>query len=151
MFLAFGWFVIQSSQEIYVGSNSDNEDEFENIVNEKDEILIKEMEIWLQEKQSQNSLFKYQFSMHLNNHSGLLQFHTSRNHYCSFTKECVEHIAGSSKGSYGLVHVHDNKNFEHGLEVWRVLDGRITKQNDEFFSPFKSPHAFGGTNFWVES
>ena len=152
MFLAFGWVVIQSSQESYVGIDpaSEQADRLDDIVNEKDGRLIKEMELWLKANQSQYPLFKYQFTPYLNNHTGLLQFHTSRNHYCSFTKTCVEHIVESSEGSYGLVHVHDDESFEFGLEVWRILDGKITKKTDEFFTPFKSPHAFGGTNYWVD-
>ena len=80
MFLAFGWVVIQSSQESYVGIDpaSEQADRLDDIVNEKDGRLIKEM------------------------------------------------------------------------ELWRILDGKITKKTDEFFTPFKSPHAFGGTNYWVD-
>ena len=153
MFLAYGSVIIQSSQEMYVGvdSASDEADKIDEIVKSKDEKLIKEMELWLNENQSRSSLFKFQFTPYLNNDSGIFQFHTSRNHFCAFTWECVQHIADNSQGSYGLVHVHDDENFEFGLEVWRILDGKITKQTDEFFTPFKSPHAFGGTNYWVHN
>ena len=147
MLLVFGWAIIKTSESVYVDVDplSIRADEIDDELKIADKALRDELGIWL--KSNADIWFEWQFTAEHNNHSGLLQFHTSRNHRGGTTTwPLIEFIANQSKGSYGLVFVHDDEDerAELSFKVWRILDGKVTEHDDPFLSPFTSHHAFGG-------
>ena len=151
MLVAFGWAVIQSSRAEYldVDPSSEAADDLDETLNAADQILYKELTDWLS---ANPGTIKYEFTEQLNNHTGILQFHASSNHRGSIIWPLADFIRLQSKGSYGLLHIHDDEDhngrtpsdFRNFFRVWRILDGTLTEYSDPFFSPFSSPNAFGG-------
>lgn len=152
MLIGFGWAVIQASRSCYVGAPFDQLDALDEELKLADQALRAACRTWLE--QCDDPWFRWQFTDHLNNHTGLLQFHTSRNHRAGAVVWTLsEYIARQSKGSFGVLHVHDDEdsggrlgaqNFSQSFRIWRILDGVVSEHADPLFSPFQSPHAFGG-------
>lgn len=153
MILSFGWAVIQSSHKPYVGVNpfSDQAEDLDDEIAKRDTDLFDELESWL--KIELNDWVVWRFSRALNNHTGLLQFHESRNHYAGsiVLHKLMPFIAQQSMGTHGLTYLHDEESKQPlTYQVWRILNGKISKHSDSLFSPFKSHHAFGGyADIWA--
>lgn len=148
MLLALGWAIIQTSHEVYKDYDDldfDEIDKLDTLVEKQDLILFAELENWI--KNNANQWFTWNLTGRANNHTGILQFHESRNHLS--TSFAVHHlfqfIARQSKGSHGLIYYNDldSKN-PHLYKVIKLLDGELTISEDTHFSPFSSVHAFGG-------
>lgn len=150
MLLGFGWAVIQVSQARYVGADFDSLDTLDDELSAADRELRQACQAWL--SRCDDPWLRWQFSETLNNHGGLLQFHTSRNHRTSRFWDLAEFIVGQSKGSYGVLYVHDDEDAgkrvgqDHSLSyrAWRILDGVLSEHDDQLLSPLTSEHAFGG-------
>jgi len=148
MLLAMGWAVIQSSRTVYSSAASEQLDNLDKEVSAADKVLHIQLRDWLELNGS--NWLKWQFSEGLNNHCGILQFHTSRNHRAASVWSLMEFISEQSLGSYGVVFVHDDEDngartsndFAQSFRVWRILDGQITEHADPLFSPFSSTNAF---------
>ena len=153
MFLAMGWAIIQSSRAPYhepdFDAGGETGDEVDERLQVQDQILFAELRKWIEDRG--DPWFKWQFTEHLNNHSGMLQFHTSRNHSPQTILDLLDFLANQSKGSHGVVYTHndevpdpDTDTDEFGLSyrVIRLLDGEVTHHKDDLFSPFKSRDAF---------
>ena len=147
----FGWAKIQASHSCYVGAKFEELDSLDDEVDRDDRLLFAECRKWLREYAETN--LKWQFNEQLNWGSGFLQFQTQANHRASAIWDLAEFIARQSKGSYGLIYVHDDEDsgqrtggndYSLSFRVWRILDGELREFDDHFFSPFRSPHAFGG-------
>jgi hypothetical protein len=150
MFLGFGWAVVQTSRSRLVGAPTEQVYALDEDLEREDDRLHAACRSWLESHPS--PWLKWQFSEKLNNHQGLLQFYSSRNHRDLLFWQLAEFIASQSAGSWGLLHVHDdedigprtNKDFSGAMRVWRILDGQLTEHDNPYFSPFLSKHAFGG-------
>jgi hypothetical protein len=151
MLLGFGWSVVQASRLKLVGSGFEALDAIDAELEAADRALRSACRAWLDA--CGDPFLIWQFSDQLNNHSGLLQFHTSRNHRTSALWDLAEFIAKQSKGSFGVVYVHDDEDegarrgadYSLSFRMWRILDGSLTEHDDPLFSPFGSRHAFGGS------
>ncbi|MDZ4869756.1 MAG: Imm7 family immunity protein [Alphaproteobacteria bacterium] len=156
MLLGFGWAVIRASQSRLVGSGLDELDAIDNELALADRSLRVACRAWLDK--CGDPWLIWQLSDQLNSHSGLLQFHTSRNHRTSAFWDLAEFVAQQSKGSFGVLYVHDDEDlgtrtgqdYSLSFRVWRILDGALTEHNDPLFSPFASQHAFGGAGGFGE-
>jgi hypothetical protein len=150
MLLGFGWAVVQASRSRLVGVPFDQVDAVDESLDQEDDALHAACRVWLESHPS--PWLKWQFSAKLNNHRGLLQFHTSRNHRTAEFWELAKFIASQSEGSFGVLYVHDDEDdgprttqdFSLAFRVWRILDGQLTEHDDPLFSPFMSKHAFAG-------
>ena len=155
MLLCFGWVQIQTSHEGYIGLDpiGNLADILDDHIEQNDQKLFDDLECWIRE--NADDWLRWKFTRALNNHTGLLQFHTSRNHRngsCIWT--FIAFIAAQSKGSHGLIYIHDDEDIRATLsyKIWRILDGEVTEHNDPFFSPFNSAHAFGReSDVWLEN
>ena len=150
MLVAHGWAVLQSSRDRY--ADSDPEEWF--VLDEKskaeDELLWKNFRSWM--KSNEDPLMVWSLTNELNNHHGLLQFTVSRNHRATIMWEMLKYLAENSRGTYGIVYVHDDEDekgnthygrghADYGNEyrVWRILQGELTELDDPFLSPIV-PH-----------
>jgi len=148
MLLAMGWAVIQSSRMVYSSAACEQLDDLDKEVSASDKLLYIQLRDWLELNGS--DWLKWQFSERINNHGGILQFHTSRNHRSPSVWSFMQFISEQSSGSYGVVFVHDDEenngrtsnDFSQSFRVWRILDGQITEHADPLFSPFSSTNAF---------
>ncbi|MBK9585331.1 MAG: hypothetical protein KA099_01005 [Alphaproteobacteria bacterium] len=149
MLLGFGWAVIQASRKSYIKATFDQVFDLDEVMQSRDSSLHVECRAWLEV--CEDPWLKWQFIEHLNNHSGLLQFCTSRNHRTSSIWDLTRFICEQSDGSYGVLYIWDDEdlgeragqNYASSYRVWRILDGQLTEHNDSLFTPLVSPNAFG--------
>lgn len=149
MLLGLGWAVIQAPRSKLAGARYAEVDALDAELAIADRALWTACRFWLEK--CGDPWLKWQFSEQLNNHSGLLQFHTSRNHRMSEFWSLAEFIALQSTGSFGVLYVHDDEDEGQrtgrdnslSFRVWRILDGDLTEHDDQMFSPFASRCAFG--------
>jgi len=150
MLLGFGWAVIQASRLRFVGASFEQCEVLDEESHRADQALWADCRAWLE--RCGDPWLRWQLSERLNNHSGILQFHTSRNHRTSAFWDLGEFIARQSEGSFGVLYVHDDEDsgrriegqdFSLSFRVWRILDGELSEHADRLFSPFRSPPAFG--------
>jgi len=140
MLLAFGCAVVQASRIEFATRNPmDPElDDLDDQWAAQNKLLYEELQEYLA---NATVWLKWQFSDRLNNHCGLLQFHTSRNHENPEIRNLAEFLAQQSPGTYGLIYVHSED--RQRMSVLRILGGRVSQHQDNFFSPFANPDAFG--------
>ena len=148
MFTAFGWVKIQTSIADYQGASLEEVDALDDRFDLENKKLYQELNDWL--NLNETAWIKWQFTEHLNNESGILQFHASRNHRTSVVWRLMKFITEQSLGSYGAIYIQDDEDidrvqshdFSLSFRVWRILNGEMTEHDDMLFSPFSSPHAF---------
>ena len=63
------------------------------------------------------------------------------NHRCELVIDLFRWLAANSSGSYGLLYVLDDEDFQRGdftneFRVWRLARGVLTEQADPFLTPF---------------
>jgi hypothetical protein len=111
-----------------------------------DKLLWDELELWL--KNCDDPWLKWQFERRNNNHTGLLQLNTSRNHRASRVWELLEFLAKSSTDTYGILYVNDDEdieglthygrgdaNYQNVFRVWSLKSGQLAEHADPFLSP----------------
>ena len=63
----------------------------------------------------------------------------SHNHYTPYISDLFKWIASISKGSYGLLYLHDDESLDssrrEGYEVLRMCGGQVDSHEDPFLSP----------------
>lgn len=147
MMLAFGSFVVRVARSGYSAHMPLSEvDDLDAIFEKADERLWNELELWLQS--CSEPWLKWQFHRHNNNHNGVLQFSTSRNHRSSQAWELLQWLAKTSQGTYGLLYIHDdedigglthygrgNTSYENVFRVWSLKHGKVSEHADPFLSP----------------
>ena len=151
MLLAFGWAHIQSAKNAYavLGHDDSMALEAEDARRRsEDRILFSNLRAWFDACEP-NSL-EWNFFEDKNYDSGLLQFCDTKNHRTSLIWDLMSFIASESRGSYGLVYVHDNEDtgkrtstdYSQSYRAWRILDGHVSEHDDPHFSPFSVKSAF---------
>ncbi len=148
MMEAFGWAVIRTSRDCYVGDiQLEYLDRLDKEVEARDKELWSQLCAWL--SSVDDPWLKWQFCEEINNVRGVLQFFTSRNHRSSSVWDLMKWIANNGTGSYGLVYVFDNEDhkgntsygrgsadYSNSFRVWRILNGELAEFDDPFLSPF---------------
>ena len=145
MLLGMGWAIVQASQRALAAElSSDEIDKLDIALQAEDARLRAEARKWLE--QNGESWLKWQFCEQLNNHGGLLQFMTSRNHRSSSLWELLAFLANQSKGTHGVAFVHDDESVDYprSYRIWRIFEGSVSEHDDPFFSPMIAPDPFGG-------
>jgi len=146
MFVAHGWLVIQAARSKYLDPHSMGDAEMiDEQLNEADNLLWREFRDWAES--NLDVRVKWQFTERLNNHRGLFQFHTSRNHGAgSSLWDLLDFVRTQSRESSGVIFTHDEEETEpeQGVfRIWRILEGQRTEHPDFLFSAPDWPNAFG--------
>ncbi len=158
--LAHGWIVVQPSHRTYTLPHSSLEsDNIDEKLDGEYEVLWSDFCDWVNANfkiKDQWDASQFLLTKHLNNHGGLCQFQISRNHRSSALWEFLKFASQQSKGTYGLIYVHDDEDtvgntsygrgandYSKAFRVWRILEGKISEHSDPFFPFEQSPDAFG--------
>jgi hypothetical protein len=155
MLFAVGWAIVRSSHQPYATlvaeADPDSEgfwnrlDVIDDEVQLADEQLFQRLESFLAAFSSPD--LDWRFRPHMNNHSGVLTFSSSRNHrgVQPTAIEVLTWLALNGPGSYGLVYLHDTEDIgdrscgaadlRNEFRVWRLLGGKVESLSDPFLSP----------------
>ncbi|SFT13442.1 Imm7 family immunity protein [Paenibacillus sp. BC26] len=62
-------------------------------------------------------------------------------HYSDHVLDIFNWVAENLPGSYGLLYVHDDEDFEfedksNAFVVWKLARGKLTQEKDHFLSPY---------------
>ena len=144
MLLAMGWAIVRSSRAPYEaveGLEGTEIDDVDDAVDQADDVLFDALERYLKPHQAPD--LEWQFRRRMNNHSGMLHFHSSRNHrgVKPTAIELLEWLAEHGPGSFGLAYLHDDEDVRDGTDhsnefrVWRLCGGSIEELSDPFLSP----------------
>jgi hypothetical protein len=147
MMLAFGSFVVRAKRYGYNPELPPSElEKLDEKFDQADEVLWSELETWL--RNCGEHWLKWQFERRNNNHTGLLQLNTSRNHRSSQVWELLEYLSKSSTGTYGILYVNDDEdiegltcygrgkaNYQNVFRVWSLKNGELIEHSDPFLSP----------------
>jgi Immunity protein 7 len=154
MMIYFGWAVVQAPRDRFVTALAiDETRQIRDEIWTEDERLHAECRKWLEACADEDPFLIWPFAEQLNNHGGMLQFMSSRNHRNSSSIwRLMEFLVSRSRGTHGLVHLQDDEDPVHPMSfrVWRMLDGSISEHEDVHFSPFGSTNAFG-EQMWERS
>lgn len=148
--IAMGWVVVRSSRQVYAEVEDIHRlDVLDSEVDKADRRLFAALQAYL--RPFEPPALAWQFLPQLNNHTGILQLASSRNHRgeTPLAVEVLEWIASNGPGSYGLVYIHDDEDAGDGarsrgrsgvdhtneFRVWRLLDGKVEELDDPFLSP----------------
>jgi hypothetical protein len=153
MLFAIGWAVAQSSRagyrqlespELSDEQRSALEDSLDEASAMADANLFGELDALLANFSAPD--LDWKFVRQINNHSGILQFVSSRNHRGSepTAVSILRWLAAKGPSSYGLVYLHDDE--DHGqssisrgrdgedhtaeFRVWRLVDGAVEELAD---------------------
>lgn len=146
MLTAYGWIVVQASQDAYAEVRDPTQlDAIDKATDAANEDLWTELRAWLAKHGAD---LNYNFKEAHNWATGVLLFSVSTNHRSSSLWDLLDWIVEHGPGSYGLVYVHDDEDVptnrtpgrgegDHSNEfrVWRVAAGSLEELTDPFLSP----------------
>ena len=144
MLLAIGWLIVVSAPPSSEELDDEALDEYLRVEDEK---LWDEVEAWLQIHSE--PWLEWTLTRINNNHRGVLQFHTSRNHRTTSVWELLSWVAARTSAAYGIVYVHDDEDlvavkhygrgradFSNCFRVWSVTNGSVNEQEDSVLTPY---------------
>ncbi|WP_299261182.1 Imm7 family immunity protein [uncultured Aquimarina sp.] len=118
-----GWAIIRES--------FNEEGESEKLLNS----IINQINLKIIEMDSGNEFYSLKYL----NGTYHLSIMANHNHRTEHVIEFFKWISEISKGSYGILYVHDDEDIEKGNEnkfkVWSLKKGKVVEMNDVFLSP----------------